>query len=70
VAKTREIRTLAGATPDQLSRLATALLRQDRFSEGSLGADFASGLMAAIARRAAVLAESTPDDDPDRDATA
>ena len=47
---------LAGASPDDLARLATALIREDRFNEGALGDDFASGLMAAIARRAETLA--------------
>lgn len=47
---------LAAATPDQLARLATALIRQDRFNEGALGASFESGLMAAVARRADELA--------------
>lgn len=47
---------LAAATPDQLAKLVTALVRQDRFNEGALGASFESGLMAAIARRAAALA--------------
>lgn len=46
---------LAAATPDQLSKLATAIIRSDRFSEGALGEAFDSGVMAAIARRAAVL---------------
>lgn len=47
---------LAAATPEQLSRLATSLVRSDRFSEGELAAAFESGVMAAIARRAAILA--------------
>lgn len=49
-------RVLAAATPDLLAKLVTALVRQDRFNEGALGASFESGLMAAIARRAAALA--------------
>ena len=48
---------LASASAEELAMLATALIRQDRFNEGSLGDDFASGLMAAIARRAAHLAD-------------
>ena len=47
---------LAAATPDDLSRLATAILRSDRFHEGAIGEAFDVGVMAAIARRAAVLA--------------
>lgn len=54
---------LAQASPDQLQRLLTTLVRADRFSEGTLGWAFESGLMAAIARRAEKLAAalSLPD---------
>jgi hypothetical protein len=48
---------LARATPDQLGKLLTALIREDRFNEGALGDSFESGVMTAIARRAKVLAE-------------
>ena len=48
---------LDGASAEELAMLATALIREDRFNEGALGDDFASGLMAAIARRAARLAD-------------
>ena len=47
---------LASATPDQLAKLLTALIREDRFNEGALGDSFESGVMLAVARRAAVLA--------------
>jgi len=47
---------LAQATPDQLAKLLTALIREDRFNEGALGDSFESGIMRAIARRAKVLA--------------
>ena len=47
---------LAAATPDDLSKLATAILRSDRFHEGAIGEAFDVGVMAAIARRAAALA--------------
>ena len=47
---------LAAATPDQLARFLTALIRSERFSEGTLDEAFESGLLARIARRAAVLA--------------
>ncbi|HET8785113.1 MAG TPA: DUF6508 domain-containing protein [Candidatus Limnocylindrales bacterium] len=50
---------LARATPDQLRRLLTAVIRADRFSEGSLEWAFGSGLMAAIARRARTLLDET-----------
>jgi ADP-ribosylglycohydrolase len=48
----------ARATPLALARLLTAIVRSDRFSEGSIAGAFESGLLAAIARRAtALLAE-------------
>lgn len=47
---------LADATPDQIAKLLTALIRSDRFNEGTLGDAFESGYIAAIARRAAALA--------------
>lgn len=43
------------ATPEQLQRLATALVREARFTEGALVSSFENGRMAAIARRAAIL---------------
>lgn len=46
---------LMSATPDQLARLFTALVRQERFSEGSLNDAFESGLLPLAARRAGVL---------------
>jgi hypothetical protein len=48
---------LASASIEDLRRIATAVLRSDRFNEGQLSDAFDSGLMAAIARRAAALAE-------------
>jgi hypothetical protein len=48
---------LAAATPDQLGKLLTALIREDRFNEGALGDTFESGFMTAVVRRAKVLAE-------------
>ena len=48
---------IAAATPGQLGRLLTALIRQDRFVEGALGGAYESGLLVAILRRAAVLAD-------------
>lgn len=54
----RDRSALASATPEQLSKLATAIIRSDRFNEGALGEAFDSGVMAAIARRAAVLADA------------
>jgi hypothetical protein len=45
-----------GATREQLFRLTTALVRGDRFGEGTLAWAFESGLLLAIVRRAAALA--------------
>lgn len=47
---------LAQAAPDQLAKLLTMLIREDRFNEGALAHSLESGLIAAIARRAKVLA--------------
>jgi Family of unknown function (DUF6508) len=44
------------ATADDLAKLLTAIIRSDRFVEGSLAGAFESGLLAAIASRARVLA--------------
>jgi hypothetical protein len=49
---------VAGATQEELAKLLTAIIRSDRFVEGSLEGAFESGLLAAICRRAAVLLES------------
>ncbi len=59
---------IASATPDQLARLLTAIVRSDRFVEGSIAGAFESGLLAGISRRAAALLvpSSDPHDDPDR----
>lgn len=46
---------LAEASPDQLKRLLTICIRQDRFVEGALLSAFESGLILNIVRRAAVL---------------
>lgn len=47
---------LANATPEQLARLLTVCIRQDRFVEGALESAFESGLLTGILRRAAELA--------------
>ncbi len=44
------------ATPDELAKLLTVLIRQDRFVEGELAAAFESGVVTAILRRANELA--------------
>jgi hypothetical protein len=54
----REPEAVASATPDQLSKLLTAIVRSERFTDGSIAGAFESGLLLAICRRAAVLATS------------
>ena len=46
---------LARATPEQLARLLTICIRQDRFCEGTLEGAFESGLLTRILERAAVI---------------
>lgn len=46
---------LAAATVEQLAKLLTVVVRQDRFIEGELLAAFDSGHLTAIVRRAAAL---------------
>ena len=48
--------TIASATPDQIAKLLTVLIRQERFSDGTLAGAFKSGLLGAILRRAMSLA--------------
>lgn len=50
-----EPEALESATAEQLGRLLTAIVRSDRFVEGSIEGAFESGLLARIARRAAAL---------------
>jgi hypothetical protein len=47
--------TVETATPDQLAYLLTAIVRSDRFVEGSIAGAFESGLLTRIAKRAAAL---------------
>jgi hypothetical protein len=47
---------IAHATPEQLVKLCTSLLRSDRFNEGQLAWAFESGLLVEIVRRARTLA--------------
>jgi hypothetical protein len=49
---------IASATPEDLARLLTAIVRSDRFVEGSIAGAFESGILAGISRRAAALLES------------
>ena len=48
-------RAVEHATAEDLEHLLTAHIRQDRFSEGHLGAMFESGHLSAIVRRADAL---------------
>jgi Family of unknown function (DUF6508) len=53
-----DVQALAQATPEQLARLLTVCIRQDRFWEGALEGAFKSGLLTRILERAAdVLSE-------------
>jgi hypothetical protein len=47
---------IAKASADQLGWLLVICLRQDRYVEGTLAQAFDTGLFAAIARRAQILA--------------
>lgn len=47
---------IAAATPDDLARLLTVLVRSERFGDGQLAAAFESGLLTRILRRADALA--------------
>jgi hypothetical protein len=49
---------VASATPEQLAWLLTAIVRSDRFVEGSIEGAFSSGLLARISRRALALLET------------
>ena len=51
----REPDKLAQATPEQLAKLLTVLVRRDRFVEGSLVGAYESGLLTGIVRRASSL---------------
>ena len=57
--------SLEEATHEQLERLLTALIRQDRFVEGLLGCAFESGLLAKIVKRASVLSELLSEEEGD-----
>src|SRR5262245_26348819 len=50
-----DVQALAQATPEQLARLLTVCIRQDRLCEGALEAAFKSGLLTRILERAAVI---------------
>lgn len=50
-----DVQALAQATPEQLARLLTVCIRQERFCEGALEAAFQSGLLTRILERAEVI---------------
>jgi hypothetical protein len=52
---------LASAAPDQLAKLLTLLICQDRFVEGELSAAFESGLLTQILQRAEALRREAGD---------
>jgi hypothetical protein len=47
------------ATPEQLARVLTVIVRLERFSDGAMAGAVQSGLVPRLLRRAAVLAEET-----------
>lgn len=49
---------VASALAEDLRRLLTVYVRAERFGDGTLEAAFESGMLTAIARRAALLAEA------------
>ncbi len=64
---TTDREALAGASPMELSRLLTSLVRQDRLAEGALDGAYGSGLLTAIVRRAAALAAAPPAESAETD---
>ncbi len=46
---------LSRATPEQLEKLLTAVIRADRFCDGALAGERESGLLARVCRRASVV---------------
>jgi Family of unknown function (DUF6508) len=46
---------LQNASPDELAKMLTACVRQDRFVDGALAKYFASGILLAITERAEIL---------------
>lgn len=53
---------VAAATPEDLRRLLTTYVRAERFGDGTLESAYASGMLTAIVRRAAVLAKTAERD--------
>jgi hypothetical protein len=52
---------LAQATPEQLSKVLTVIIRQERFCDGVLAGAYESGLLVRILRRAADLESQIPE---------
>jgi hypothetical protein len=50
---------IAAATPEQLFKLLTMVVRADRFGDGTLAQAYESGLLTAIVRRAGTLVDGT-----------
>ena len=48
---------LAKATPDQLAKLLTVIIRQEKYCDGAMASAFEMGLITAILHRAAILCE-------------
>ena len=63
----RDPDAIASATPMQISKLLTALLRQDRISGGTLDSAYQSGVVTGIVRRAAALYKDPPQENDETD---
>lgn len=55
---------LETASPAQLAKLLTVIIRQDRFSEGAIAEAFDSGLLRSILVRAKVLSDALSNQKP------
>ncbi len=62
-----DLTAIAEATPVDLSRALTVLLREHRIIQGSLGAAYDRGLLTAIARRATALRADPPGENEETD---
>lgn len=56
---THDAEAVDAASPEQLARLLTAMVRSDRFCEGTLAGFHESGLILRILRRVKVLGDSS-----------
>jgi hypothetical protein len=64
-----DVGAIARASSTDLARLVTAIRRGDRFVEGNIAGAFASGVLAAISRRASALLGRPSARSPDRPST-